>query len=1412
MSATQDKTKTSYHRNWIQQLQPVGLVVSPHALEELEFYIDKQISEQRELLKELLTVEEVSVEREGRNIVRLPKERHERFFMELLGWSHPELSFLSGSKLGGQRHLSYKLPEYDTPLRPTYALYQVPEDKNEGSVDDLDFDLDFDLDEEADDSPPSTQYISYKDLQPKLLVSYVTKPLDEKMSLKGEWDETHQNRLERLLRELKVPLGLLMNEESLRVVYAPVGESSGYMTFEFEHILEPSGRDLLSALLMLLSAPKLLDSDKSLHKVLIKSRKHQNTVSTQLSKQVLDSFWALLRGFEAAYNQRGEGEARQTFNLLAQEEPEELYEGVLTVIMRLLFLIYAEEEGLVQGGALYEEAYSVTGLFQRLEADRAIYQEAMEERRGAWAQLLSLTRMIFEGCTYQSFKLPSRLGELFNPDRFAFLEGRAEGSSYQDEAHAVINTPPLSDACLHRVLSNLLVLNGERLSYRALGVEEIGSVYESMMGYEVERATGPSVALKPYDVVISLDELLAEKDTDRKKWVETNALLKMGTNKTDKEVAKKLKEATDIKALFEALKPKLSPRSGVMLVEGSLYLQPGEERRKTGSHYTPRSLSAPVVARALEPHLDKVWATQDKSKRPEKILSLKVCDPAMGSGAFLVETCRQLADALVEAWRQAGVLAQEAGQEEALLKARRAVAQRCLYGVDKNPYAVSLAKLSLWLFTLSKDESFTFLDHNLRCGDSLVGVGNEELAKLQWVLDESSMQAELDFTQNSITQAVQKRLALLQDTNQSYEALAEAYEQAQEATAELKVIADALIATFFMFGTMKEREIARGKLETLVRAWFDAESDSNQRKDTFACIYWVANSLLNLKHPVSTFHWGLEFPEVFGEGGFHCFVGNPPFMGKNTLINSSPDFYVDWLKLIHEKSHGNSDVAAHFFRRTYQALRPKGTLGLVSTNTISQGDTKKTGLEYLCSTSNGYIFDAIKRKVWPGNAAVIVSTIHLSRNEIQPVCKLDGREVPSISAFLATGTQHNNPLTLKSNAGKSFVGSYILGMGFTFSDTDKSTPYNQLGATGVGTPSLISDIEELQKRDPRNGDLIFPYIGGSELNSHPEHKPHRYVINFGERSLAEASQWPDLLGIVERKVKPERDKNKREVRRKYWWRFGEVAPALYQAIKGMDRVLFNSQVSTHMTFAFLPTNYVYASYGYVYPLQTNAAFCALQNRLHEVWALTFASSLEDRLRYTPTDCFETFPFPKDYDSNPNLESAGQAYYEFRAKFMADAEFRAEQGMIHDPEPEGMTKTYNHFHNPDCAYPGIKRLRALHAEMDRAVADAYGWEDLELEYDWVDHYSGLLLKDRLEELAEDDEVEPKDYGKHYKARYTFTPEVKDEVMGRLLALNAERAEEEANPKKAKKSKPAPSETAPKPNALAREKEKKMDGLL
>lgn len=360
---------------------------------------------------------------------------------------------------------------------------------------------------------------------------------------------------------------------------------------------------------------------------------------------------------------------------------------------------------------------------------------------------------------------------------------------------------------------------------------------------------------------------------------------------------------------------------------------------------------------------------------------------------------------------------------------------------------------------------------------------------------------------------------------------------------------------------------------------------------------------------------------------------------------------------------------------------------------------------------------------------------------------LDDRVVETITAFLFHRGSHDDPARLAANAGKSFQGSIVLGMGFTFDDTDTK---------GVATP--LAEMRQLMEKAPRNQEVIFPYIGGEEVNTSPTHAHHRYVIDFGERVEAECRErWPDLIAIVEAKVKPERmqavlhSKSGHARRAAVWWEHYHHAKDLYTAIAGLGRVLvINCGATPHMALAFLPGETVYANTLDVFPLDTFAAFCALQSRPHEIWARFFGSSMKDDLRYTPSDCFETFPFPEDWESDPALEGAGKEYYEFRAALMVG-------------NHEGLTKSYNRFHDPDERDPAIRKLRELHAAMDRAVLDAYGWSNIETSCDFFLDY-------------EIDEEEWGDRKKPY--RYRWPDEVRDEVLARLLELNATRAAEEA----------------------------------
>ena len=1276
------------HREWLGQIQQVGLVVSPSVLVKQGVFVDRQKGiEKQARLRELVTGEDDERRVDFIALVR-----------EVLEWPDDLLAGSPGAPAVPDS-LTVALPVYEDHLSPTYSIPN-PTPVEAGEQTRLNGD----------------HWLALVSIVP------TGTDLDRPPAEHHGWRASPHARCERLLRETGVPIGLLFNGTSLRLVYAPRGESSGHLTFRFAHLVETQGRPMVGALYELLKATHVTDvlpEPQRLPALLRESRRYQNEVSTELAGQVLEALWELLRGFQRA-DDDSKGELLRE---VLRESPREVYGGLLSTLMRLVFILYAEDRGLMPLGSVYQRHYSVSGLFERLREDQARYPDTMDARYGAWAHLLALFRLIHDGGGHGDLRFPARHGRLFDPDAYPFLEGRRHGVARQ--LGEVLEAPRVPDGVVFRVLQNLLALDGERLSYRALDVEQIGSVYEAMMGFALEVAKGPSVACLPKHIVVNLDELLEQKGKDRVAWLRERAELKVTTDA--------VANATTVSDLVAALGSRVSRYTPHTLKVGAIYLQPTEERRRSGSHYTPRSLTEPIVRTTLRPIFDRLG----DGVTPAQILDLKVCDPAMGSGAFLVEACRLLGERLVRAWEVHKSTPKVPDDENVWTYARRLVAERCLYGVDKNEFAVDLAKLSLWLATLAKDHPFTFLDHALRHGDSLVGLSREQIACLHWNPGRQLplLRGFLD-ARVADAQRLRERIQGMGASDDVPEK-ARLLREAEEAIDEVRLVGDVVVSAFFERDAPRAREALRAARAAQIERWLPGDSAGSSDLATTSELIGIHESLREGDRPIPAFHWEVEFPEVFTRenGGFDAFVGNPPFAGKNTLSASTRDGYPVYLQTMHAESHGNADLVAHFYRQAFDLLRPGGAFGLIATNTIAQGDTRSTGLRWI-RAHGGTIFAARKRVKWPGQAAVVVSVVHVFKGQVAGPFELDGRAVDRITAFLFHTGSDEDPKPLAENTGKSFIGSYVLGMGFTFDDTDKK---------GVANP--ISLMHELIRKEPRNAERIFPYIGGEEVNDSPTHAHHRYVINFGQMSEAEARQWPDLVAIVEAKGGGTRASHSTAE----WWHFERLRPELYEAIRGLDRVLVLSRVADAMAFTFLPAGMVYSEQLVVIANADFASFALLQSRPHEGWARFLGSSMKDDLRYTPTDCFETFPCPSDV----GLELLGQTgaeYNEFRAGLMVR-------------NNEGLTKTYNRFHDPNQNDAGIVRLRELHDAMDRAVLDAYRWTDIRPTCEFTLDY-------------EDDETEtPGRANRRRPYRYRWPDGIRDEVLGRLLEVNAQRARAE-----------------------------------
>ena len=395
-------------------------------------------------------------------------------------------------------------------------------------------------------------------------------------------------------------------------------------------------------------------------------------------------------------------------------------------------------------------------------------------------------------------------------------------------------------------------------------------------------------------------------------------------------------------------------------------------------------------------------------------------------------------------------------------------------------------------------------------------------------------------------------------------------------------------------------------------------------------------------------------------------------------------------------------------------------------------------------------------------------SLHQSLTERNPQPIMDGRPVSRVSAYLVEGELDRSPAQLGANKGIAFVGSFVLGMGFIFDSKEAA----------VGAASSLDDMRRLVKKDARNAKVIFPYIGAEEISTDPRHEHHRYAIDFFDRPLGRrndlrswkqmtaseraecltcglvpgdysgevAEDWPDLLEIIRRMVKPERDVQKRKALRERWWQYADKRPGLYNAISALPNVLVTGAAAVmHHMVASMPSNLVFSHKTIVFALAGGSSFASLQSSIHELWSRSFGTTFGsvDALTYNPTQVFRTFPFPLNFRFDSRLEAAGNAYQDHRAALMV-------------ARNEGMTKTYNRFHDRSETAEDIRRLRELHVATDRAVLEAYGWHDL------VARAEPIFL-DRSNEESQS-----------YQGRLFWISDFRDEIIARLLALNAERA--------------------------------------
>ena len=1224
--------------------------------------------------------------------------------------------------------------------------------------------------------------------KPRLLIQILPPSQDLEKPLRDKhWKASPATRMTELLHAADVPLGLVTNGEHWLLVHAPRGETSGFASWYaplwFE---EPITFQALQALLSVQRFFGVPD-DQTIEALLNESAKDQQEVTEQLGWQVRKAVEVLIQSLDKIDQDHNR-------KLLEGVGEKTLYEAALTIMMRLVFLMCAEERKIFfqSESEQYDQFYAVSTLRDQLQevADKHV-EEVLDARFDAWGRLLATFRAVYGGVQHEAMRLPPYGGTLFDPDRFPFLEGRKPGTNWRTATAEPIK---VSNRTVLHLLNALQILQvkvpgggaaeARRISFRALDIEQIGHVYEGLLDHTAQRATETVLGLKggkdsEPELALSKLEALKAKGVDA--LVE---LLKEETGRSDKALKKAItdEELIDEQHLliacnhdrdlcnrvrsYASLLREDTLGYPVIINIGSIYVTQGSDRRSSGTHHTPRVLSEPLVKHTLEPLVyigpaEGLPREQWKLKSPREILAIKVCDLAMGCGTMLVAVCRYLAERVVEAWENVEkanpgkILATPEGDfaegdpkerliptdlAERLAIARRYVVDRCLYGVDINPMAVEMAKLSLWLITLQRDLPFTFLDHALKCGDSLLGVSSVKQIENFTLRAKEGEYVEHTFATANLFRSVEEASAkrrsledLPSNDHIQIEAKNRLHAEAEAATAKVKALADCLIA-FELLGL-------DGEAYEEQRAVAADHGELAMRK-TLSEFQAYAREQLHGRRP---FHWPVEFPEVFARGAFDAFVGNPPFMGGKKISACFGDDYRAYLgHHVACRVRGSADLCAFFFLRAQTLIQQTGGFGLLATSTIAEGDTREVGLDRLIE-SGGTIYRAMSSRAWAGSATVKVVAVWFRNTGWKGKCVIDDKEVSGITALLSEpGNVVGDPHRLAENKGKAFNGTCVLGIGFIVTE---------------------DEAMELIRKSPNNEDVLFPYLTGEDLNSRPNQSPSRWIINFRDWPLERACQYPDCLSIVTEKVKPYRDTLTKQIHEPDYWKFWDKRLESYAAIAHFKRVLAISLVNNHLGFAFVSTEWVFAHKLAIIGNDDHAVFSVLQSSLHYAWAWNFCSTNLSLLNYSLSDGFETFPSPA---LSMTLKEIGVTYYSHREAVMRSGNL-------------GLTKVYNRFHDAHENSEDIAKLRALHVDMDNAVAAAYGWSDVALGHGFHETKQGV--------------------------RYTMSESARRNVLDRLLALNHQRYAEEVKvglhdkgAKKGKRGKAKSSAAAPAPELL------------
>ncbi|GAP95041.1 DNA methyltransferase [Leptolyngbya sp. NIES-2104] len=396
-------------------------------------------------------------------------------------------------------------------------------------------------------------------------------------------------------------------------------------------------------------------------------------------------------------------------------------------------------------------------------------------------------------------------------------------------------------------------------------------------------------------------------------------------------------------------------------------------------------------------------------------------------------------------------------------------------------------------------------------------------------------------------------------------------------------------------------------------------------------------------------------------------VGNPPFLGGKHLRLNLGDGYID---RVFEQYPKDVDFCVYWFRKAHETIDETGRVGLVGTNSISQGKSRSASLEYI-TQNGGQIHTAISTQPWSGEAKVHVSIVNWSKQQPQKY-RLDGQVVSHITSSLTAETNVSNAVRLQANLGQCFQGVIPVGKDFLITQ---------------------EQAEQWIKADLKNVEVLKRFSSGENLTRNPLGTPERWIIDFNDLDIEEASEYTLPFEHLKKYVKPERENNRDSRARNNWWQFLRSRSEMRRSLLPLHQYFGVPEVSKCCVFLPCSTTWLPSNLVKVVASEDFYILGILTSMVHRTWVKAQSSTLKSDTRYTNTTCFETFPFPQTV--------ARSLIQEIRGTMQDLHEYRSDQMNRRD---WGITKLYNnYFHEPS------SRLSKLHQQLDKLVLQAYGFK-------------------------------------------------------------------------------------------------------